>query len=276
LASKRARGCSAKYEAWLVYTLGFLVRGCVELPGAPEPVEAVMAGLPALSESSRHDVWCSMRMLFRFARLRGLASCDPMEVLRAPLVREKLMRTFSVGEVERALFVNRRVARDYALLRVLLDTGVRVGEVCGLRWVDVRGSYDEGWRLRVVGKGDEREVPITDETYRALEALRLRAELWVGRQGELTVSGLQGAVRRALARAGLVGRPHRLRHTFGTLYVRAGGDVFSLQRILGHQKIETTRRYVDQDVRGVQVQHARFSPLALVRDGRQLEFAEEG
>jgi site-specific recombinase XerD len=69
-------------------------------------------------------------------------------------------------------------------------------------------------------------------------------------------------VRRVLRRAGIAGGPHLLRHTFGRLYITAGGDVFSLQRILGHSQIATTRRYVDLDLRDVQNQHAKFSPVA--------------
>jgi site-specific recombinase XerD len=53
-----------------------------------------------------------------------------------------------------------------------------------------------------------------------------------------------------------------VRHTFGRLYIMAGGDVFSLQRVLGHRSISSTRRYVDMDLRDVQVQHERFSPIA--------------
>jgi integrase/recombinase XerD len=55
--------------------------------------------------------------------------------------------------------------------------------------------------------------------------------------------------------------PHTLRHTFAVLYIRNGGDSFSLQEILGHSTLEMTRRYVNLASRDVAEQHKKFSPM---------------
>ena len=57
---------------------------------------------------------------------------------------------------------------------------------------------------------------------------------------------------------------HALRHTFGTQYILKGGDVFSLQRIMGHTRIETTMPYVNMSTELVAQQHRKFSPMAAI------------
>ena len=267
VASRRARGCSEKYVDWLGYTLGHLVRAHAVLPDGPEPLEAVLAGL-TVGDETRRDVWSSFRQMYRWAAGR-LGVTNAMAVVERPLVRRKEVRTLSQLEVDQLLFANQRRRRDYALLLLLLDTGARVGEVATLGWRDVRPSS-----VRLTGKTGGREVPISATTTRAL--YDLGGELWIGRRGgRLTVGGVQKAVQRCLRRAGLRGGPHLLRHTFGRLYIMAGGDVFSLQRILGHRQISTTRRYVDLDLRDVTAQHALFSPVARRAAGEQLPLLVE-
>ena len=76
--------------------------------------------------------------------------------------------------------------------------------------------------------------------------------------------GLQQIVRRNMRNAGFkppkIG-PHTLRHTFGMQYILRGGDVFSLQRIMGHTRIETTMIYVNMSTELVAQQHRKFSPM---------------
>ncbi|MBI4371428.1 MAG: tyrosine-type recombinase/integrase [Elusimicrobia bacterium] len=62
--------------------------------------------------------------------------------------------------------------------------------------------------------------------------------------------------------------PHTLRHTFAVLYVRSGGDSFSLQEILGHSTLEMTRRYVHLARRDVAEQHKKFSPMEFLAGHR--------
>lgn len=255
IASRRARGCSASYESWLRYTLGKLVAAYEELPTTPEAVELVLAGLDGVSDRTRFDVWSAMRWFYRWAAAR-LNVVDAAAVVDRPLRRPKLVRTLTEAEVDR-LLQSRLSRRDRALLQLLLDTGMRIGEAGSLTW-DVVGSST----VRVFGKTGAREVPISPTTARALLGLGDGRILWAGTRGPMGVRSLQQVVKRALSRAGLRGGPHLLRHTFGRLYVMAGGDVFSLQRIMGHRSISSTKVYVDMDLRDVQVQHGRFSPIA--------------
>ncbi len=91
---------------------------------------------------------------------------------------------------------------------------------------------------------------------------------WLGPAGaRLTRSGVQQAFRRVLKRAGLTGPklgPHCLRHTFGTEYVRSGGNPRMLQDILGHKNLETTMVYVQLAGEAVAQDHALHSPFKLL------------
>jgi len=278
VASGLARGWKPKTEQWYGYALRQLVAVQRELPVRPEPVEALLAGMRRrdLADATVHDVWAALRIFYRWAAAR-LGVVNVMGAIGAPIVRECEMRTLSSGEVERLLWVTHRRPRDHALVMLMLDTGLRLGEVAGLGWADL--DDDDGGRctLTVSGKTGERRVPVSPRARAALECLRGQHRLWVGVQGALTKWGVQQVVQRAFQRAGMArGGPHVLRHTFGKLYIMAGGDVFSLQRVMGHRRIETTRKYVNLDIRDVQAQHALYSPIANVIEGRQLRLMEGG
>ena len=267
IANRRAGRCSAKYEEWLRYHLGFLVRLYVELPRRPEDVDAVLASVRGLSEATCRNVWSALRMLFRFAVDR-YGAVDAMHGVRRPGGgRRRLPRTLSADQVEALLAAHSGRRREFALLLFMLDTGARLGEVYGLRVRDIEGDADRGYVVLVDGKTGQREVPLSEETVVAIRRLSMRArgpegEIWFGRRGPLTMAGVQKVVQRALLVVGVRGGPHLLRHTFAKLYVKNRGDVVSLQRILGHASIETTRIYLEFATDDLQAQHARCSPVA--------------
>jgi integrase/recombinase XerD len=183
--------------------------------------------------------------------------------LRAPRLRRRPPLTLD-GPTLRRVMVAALTRRDKALLALLADTGIRAGEAWGLRWSDVSV---EASTIRVDGKTGAREVPMSE----VVRWLLLGVELpWRSEGGgELTLDGLAQAVRRCLRRAGVRhGGPHLLRHTFGRLYVLAGGDVFSLQRIMGHSSLMTTRIYVEMGAADLVAQHRKYSPVVrLLEEG---------
>lgn len=155
-------------------------------------------------------------------------------------------------------------------MRLLLDTGLRLAEAAGLRVGDV--DLVEG-RATVMGKGArQRIVPIGRRTRQALRRiLAPRGQVEAGAPlflatdgGALTAHGFQRVFRRLARRERLSVRcsPDVLRHTFARSFLRNGGDVFSLKRILGHspRSLQVTRRYLDldDDLRAV---HRSVSPV---------------
>jgi site-specific recombinase XerD len=141
--------------------------------------------------------------------------------------------------------------RDAAIIRLLLDTGIRVGELCGLKVNDVDREQDV---IYVVGKGRRpRAVPFGTRTSDALRRyLRVRArrddaarpELWLGQAGAVTRSGVRQMLMRRCNRAGLPAiHPHQLRHTFAHAWLAAGGQEVDLMRLAGWRSREMVGRY---------------------------------
>ena len=139
-------------------------------------------------------------------------------------------------------------SRDKAMILLLLDTGVRLGEMASLRREDVHIEDDPAWLQVYVPKTNNVHFAfLCEETAVALgEYLAQRGEdgeeaLWVGQRGALTGQGIYKAIRRRAARAGLNPRkfrPHNFRKLFATLWVDNGGDIVNLQRLGGWNSLE--------------------------------------
>lgn len=137
----------------------------------------------------------------------------------------------------------------------------------GLRLGDLRPDGT----VKVNGKGSkERITPVGSTARQAIVRYigvrgpgRPDDALFLGRKGEISARGLQHMVRRLKGRVGVTGRlsPHSLRHTFARSYLVNGGDVFSLQRILGHTSLDMVKRYVAlAQIEVVRRIHAMASP----------------
>lgn len=247
-----ARGLRPKTIAWYRTILGALARRYDPLPPAPEPLEAFLADLGDVSDVTRVDYWVALRVFYRWAAGR-LGVQDAMGAVAKPRRRRKVPGSLDQAGVRR-LMASALSRRDKALLTLLLDTGIRLGEAYSLTWEGVGEEV-----ILVDGKTGPREVPISTWARWVLLGVELP---WRGRQGELTRDGIAQAVRRCLRRAGIArGGPHLLRHTFARLYLRAGGDAFSLQRILGHRDLATTRIYVELELGDLVERHRKYSPI---------------
>lgn len=213
-----------------------------------------------LSQESKHDMWRVLRRFYKWLASRKYSK-NAMKDVPAPRRRRRLPRTLEGSDIDRLMSaVDSR--RDLAMIALILDTGIRVGELATLKWIDVHAGT-----IHVDGKTGERRVPVSPQVLQLMVGLGDSEHIWIGRYGPLTVGGAQLVIRRALAGAGIRGRksgPHMLRHTFGRHYVMAGGDVFSLQRILGHRDVGTTMIYVHLSAADLEVQHAKYSPLRAI------------
>jgi len=151
--------------------------------------------------------------------------------------------------------------RNRAMVALMARAGLRVGEVLALKPEDVELNARSGWVLVRKGKGmKERRVPLSAEARRELrEYLEVRPQqsgpLFFSRTYQpLTGRDVQRVVVEAARRAGLGKRvtPHTLRHTFATRFLQAGGDLATLQTVLGHSNLSTTARYLHPDAGRVQ------------------------
>ncbi|MFN2502754.1 MAG: tyrosine-type recombinase/integrase [Acidimicrobiales bacterium] len=195
------------------------------------------------SASTAQTRYKALRLFFAWAAEEGEVEQNPMVNIRPPIVPEVPVPVLGDDELRALLaacsgksFEDRR---DTAIIRLLLDTGMRRDELVGLRLLDVDVV---GHVAVVLGKGRrERGCPFGDKTAVALDRyLRVRkahrlaeAEwMWLARKGRLTPSGVGQMLERRGEAAG-VGRihPHQLRHTFAHAWLAAGGAEGDLMRL---------------------------------------------
>jgi site-specific recombinase XerD len=141
-------------------------------------------------------------------------------------------------------------SRNKAIVLVLLDAGVRLSELTGMKLEDVNTSNGN---IRVLGKGSrERIVRIGKTAQKALWRYLMyrpdngNEELWLTEEGKpLSPTAVQCMVKGLKERAGIKGGGciHRFRHTFALNFLRVDKNVFNLQYLLGHSELEMVRRY---------------------------------
>jgi len=197
----------------------------------------------------------SLQQLFRWLVEDGELARSPMERMRPPQVPEQPVAILTDDELSALLdacrgntFENRR---DTAILRLLIDSGIRAGEIAGLGVADLDSEQDVAY---VLGKGRRgRAVPYGRKTADALRRyLRARAqhpqvdrpELWLGKKGPVTDSGIRQILERRAIEAGVEDvHPHRFRHTFAHAWLAAGHGETDLMRLAGWRTREMVSRY---------------------------------
>lgn len=192
--------------------------------------------------------------------------------LKPPKAPKKVMQTLTEAEVGKLLSCldQKTLAgcRNIAILLLFLDTGLRCSELLGLK---LDHLFIEDRCLKVMGKGQkERIVPFGDRTTRALlRYLNLRPNpkghdnVFLNLDGEpLTENAVKMTFERLSKKAGIPRlHIHLLRHTMATKYLLASENPFKLQRILGHETLEMTRRYVDMVALEAAVKGEQRSPV---------------
>lgn len=180
---------------------------------------------------------------------------DPTQALNNPKLRKSLPRYLSLAESLQLLEAvsGPNEIRDYCILTLFLNCGLRVGELVGLNVQDIREDT-----VRVLGKGNkERQLYLNQACLDAIQAyLAVRPEpkdeprhkdaLFVSRnRTRLTTRSVENLVQKAVNQAGLDPKysPHKLRHTAATLMLNNGVDIRTLQDVLGHENLGTTQIY---------------------------------
>ncbi len=160
--------------------------------------------------------------------------------------------------------------RDEAILLLLLDTGIRASELCGLRLKDLDLKNAT---ITVTGKGKKtRTIPLSERTWKALwkyillerENAKDSAPVFLSFRGGRPLSrGALGKLIKSLGEKANVAdaRPHRFRHTFAIFFLRNGGNVYALQSILGHTTLEMIKTYLALAQADVEEAHKQASPV---------------
>lgn len=224
----------------------------------------------------------TLRTFFKYLKRKGVVTRNWIALIPSPKTEKKLPEFLKIEEVLELLRAPDDSTwtgmRDRALLELMYGSGLRVGEVEGLR----RESLQDrpGW-VRVLGKGaKERWVPLTEIAEKAIRdylGARPRAfdpeVLFVSVRGTpLTARSIARILARQFLRAAQLSpdwvdanrqvSPHALRHSFATHLLSAGADLRSIQELLGHSRLATTQRYTHLNLGEIQDAYLQAHPLS--------------
>lgn len=230
-----------------------------------------MAAQSNVSAKTLRNYHANLSALWQWAIQQGVCKENPVRQIKAPVAEKKTIIPFSKMEISALLesaSQSHYPLRDRAIILILLDTGIRASELCNLQIKDL--NHVTG-HIRVIGKGKkERLVPISQETMGVIdEYLANRKEishsspLFALRNGKALERWKLRKVLADLGNKSQVSRvfPHRFRHTFAIQFLRNGGNIYSLQKILGHSTLDMVKRYLAIAQYDLDHDHAIASPV---------------
>ena len=205
-----------------------------------------------LSGVSRARKLAAIREYFRFLESFGYLVKSPVVGIATPKKEQPTRTALRPEEYLKMLAQAGGNPRDYAILQVFLQTGIRVSELCDLLLsdIDLDGKTltvreGKGMRSRVIAL--EKKGVQALKSYLAVRPETPPAHLFLNRYGQsLTERAIQMLVKAYREQAGIskLATPHSFRHTFGTYKAEKGVDVFQLRDWLGHKNLTTTQIYV--------------------------------
>lgn len=274
------------YQRDLAAFLGFLTKHRGEAPSLP----AMLALTPAdfrgylgvrttegLSRTSIARAMSTLRGFFRFLERSGRGENAAVTSVRTPRPPRHVPRPLAEDEALEALATAAELqdepwlaARDVALFALLYGCGLRLGEALALNIADT----PRGDTMVITGKGQrQRLLPVLPVVREAIGAyLEVRpfapepdSALFIGARGKRLNPGVvQRQMRRLRVLLGLGERatPHALRHSFATHLLAKGGDLRTIQELLGHSSLATTQRYTEIDAARMTAVYDKAHPRA--------------
>jgi integrase/recombinase XerC len=234
-----------------------------------------------LSSRSVMRALAAARSFARFLERSGNGSAAALAAIRAPRIARSLPKPLSAVAARKMTDTETRagdphepwiLARDAAVIALLYGCGLRIAEALSLTR---REAPDKNRRaLTVTGKGGKtRQVPVIDSVIRAVEDyvalcpwnLEPDGPLFLGAKGgPLSPRIVQRAMQDMRSALGLpeTATPHALRHSFATHLLARGGDLRSIQELLGHASLSTTQIYTEVDAARLIAVHAATHPRA--------------
>lgn len=245
-----------------------------------------------LSPKSLRNIWISLCAFFTWAHTEFKMN-NPMKSVPAPKFKVPDVEPYTQDEIERMLkactysreaetFIRKKFAmrrptanRDQGIILTLLDSGIRASEFSSLRVGDFeakRGKLDirhgeqggaKGGKGRTVYLGKTARHAVWRYLVEREDGEDPNAPLFTVRRGRaFSPSTVRHLIKSIADRAGVKkAYPHKFRHTFAITYLRSGGDVFTLQSLLGHGSLDMVRHYARIAQVDVEQAHRKASPV---------------
>jgi site-specific recombinase XerD len=192
----------------------------------------------------------STRTFYRFLKVNEYITDDPSLLVSHPQYELAAPRILKPTEYRALRDAARNDARMYAIIEMLLQTGIRIGELADLRTTDI---LDDTLKIRPHEKHEERVVPMNKSAKEALTrylSIRPKIEddhIFVTKSGKpFLVRNIRTAIERYFRIAGIENaKVNDLRHTFVAHHLKHGVSLVLLSKILGHKRLSTTERYLE-------------------------------
>lgn len=230
-----------------------------------------------IAHSSLARSMSTLRNFFRFLDRTNRVSNATINAVRAPRPKPPIPKPLAEDEALDVLQAAGTLsdtpwiaARDIALLTLLYGCGLRIAEALSMN----RNEVPTGESMVITGKGNkQRVVPVLPVVREAIEAYVALCPIQPGPEGALFVGArgkrlnpgvVQRQVRKLRAMLGLpdTATPHALRHSFATHLLGAGGDLRTIQELLGHASLSTTQRYTSVDAERLRAVYNQSHPRA--------------
>ncbi|WP_043929823.1 tyrosine-type recombinase/integrase [Bacillus sp. EB01] len=219
----------------------------------------------------------TLKTLFKFLADEGHIPENPTKRIKLLKTEQDTIVAFSKQQIIELLKQpdQRTYAgfRDYTLMLLFLDTGIRANEALGLTISDF---YSEQKMIRVPAplakNTSARILPLSKRTAKMIQTLIKENSVFEDTEhlflsnygGRIDPSWVRSRIKTYGEQAGITNvrvSPHTFRHTFAKFYILNGGDAFTLQRILGHSTMNMVRKYIQMNGEDIRQQHNQFSPL---------------
>lgn len=213
------------------------------------------------SSSTVVTYWCALRSFYSWSLETGRMTTNPFANIKKPKLDEVIIPNIPIDDVRAMMNVCVPVeyvgVRDRAIIALLFSTGMRRGELIGLKVSDYNRKDSE---LTIMGKGHKfRRVYVDDFTRPLLNAyLRVRKlhgladstdAMWLGKRGPLNGTAIGQMLTRRATQAGVASKinPHAWRHTYAHNFLEAGGQTPSLIASAGWENSRMVDRYTKAD-----------------------------
>lgn len=197
----------------------------------------------------------STRTFFKYIKVEGLITSDPASALTHPQLTVKAPRILSAVEYRALRDVVRNDPRTRAIVEVLLQTGIRIGELSALKVEDFKAaSAKHGGELRITvfENRPERSVPLNlaaseaIKSYLAVRPAAKNSHLFITKTGKpLLIRNIRATIDRFFKAAGIEkAKVNDLRHTFVAYHLSRGVSLVIISKIAGHKRVSTTEKYL--------------------------------
>jgi len=224
----------------------------------------------------------TLKVFFGFLKKKGILEMDPLTDLRQVRHIRHIVPTFTEDQIRDLLrqpdLSTFTGFRNYTIMCLMLDTGVRIGELLAVNLQDlvIELGVPQEIKIRKPKNSKERLLPLSPPIQGVLKQyLEIRQKALVRLNipylfpnvdcQKVGVRTIQESIHQYGQRAGIENvrvSPHTFRHTFAKMWVMAEGDILSLQEMLGHSSVEMVRNYARLFQPDIKKKHARYSPVA--------------